>query len=80
MVTNLQRMAEGYAPIEPATGKAYQLHHVGQKADASLAILTEKVHQEKSSILHVIKESEIDRKAFDKVRKEFWKAYAQAFM
>ena len=30
-VTNLVRMQNGYPPIDPATGKAYQLHHIGQK-------------------------------------------------
>lgn len=72
-VTNLVRMQRGYAPIEPATGKAYQLHHVGQKADGTLAILTESQHQGNSAILNIVgKESEIDRKAFNATRKAFW--------
>lgn len=29
VVTNLQRMQKGYAPLDPATGKYYQLHHIG---------------------------------------------------
>lgn len=72
-VTNLVRMQRGYAPIEPATGKAYQLHHIGQKADGTLAILTESQHQGNSAILNIVgKESEIDRKAFNATRKAFW--------
>ncbi|WP_270478874.1 HNH/ENDO VII family nuclease [Faecalibacterium prausnitzii] len=72
-VTNLERMQHGYAPLDPATEKAYQLHHVGQKSDGTLAILKEAEHQGNSSILNFAgKESEIDRDAFNKTRKEFW--------
>lgn len=73
VVTNLQRMQQGYAPIDPATDKYYQLHHIGQKADGTLAILKEAEHQGNSSILNFAgKDSEIDRVAFNKTRKEFW--------
>lgn len=73
VVTNLQRMQQGYAPIDPATGKYYQLHHIGQKADGTLAILKEAEHQGNSSILNFAgKDSEINRAAFNKTRKEFW--------
>lgn len=73
-VTNLIRMREGYAPIDPATEKAYQLHHIGQKADGTLAVLTEGQHQGNSAILNIAgKESEIDRTEFAKMRAEFWK-------
>ena len=76
-VTNLERMTQGYAPIDPATGKAYQLHHIGQKADGTLAILKEAEHQGNPSVLNLIgKESEIDRQAFNEVRKAFWKSFA----
>lgn len=73
VVTNLQRMQKGYAPLDPATEKAYQLHHVGQKSDGTLAILKEAEHQGNSSILNTAgKVSEIDRGKFAKPRKEFW--------
>ena len=36
-VTNLERMQRGFAPIEPATGKAYEMHHIGEKEDGTLA-------------------------------------------
>lgn len=79
MATNLERMALGYAPIDPATGKVLQLHHIGQKADATLAVLTEAQHQGNAAILNTAgKTTEIDRIAFDKIRKEFWKAFAAA--
>jgi len=72
-VTNLVRMQRGYAPLDPTTGKAYQLHHIGQKADGTLAILTESQHQGNSAILNIVgKESEIDRQAFIATRKAFW--------
>ena len=79
-VTNLQRMLKGYAPIDPATGKAYQLHHIGQNADGTLAVLTEAEHQGNSAILNTIgKESEIYRPGFDKVRKKFWEQAGKLF-
>lgn len=43
--SNLQLMKSGYAPVEPETGSKYQLHHIGQKADSTLAILTEAEHK-----------------------------------
>ena len=71
-VTNLVRMQRGYAPLDPATGKAYQLHHIGQKADGTLAVLTEAQHQGNSAILNIAdKASEIDRPGFGNTRKEF---------
>lgn len=72
-VTNWERMQRGYAPIDPATKKAYQLHHIGQKSDGTLAVLKEAEHQGNSSVLNTDgKVSEIDRDAFSKTRKEFW--------
>ena len=73
-VTNLQRMQKGYAPLDPATGKAYQLHHINQDPNGTLAILKEAEHQGNSSILNnpKIVESKIDREAFSKIRKAFW--------
>ena len=72
-VTNLARMQKGYAPLDPATGKAYQLHHIGQKADGTLAVLTESQHQGNAAILNIFgKESEIVRSEFATTRKEFW--------
>ena len=72
-VTNLVRMQRGYAPLDPTTGKAYQLHHIGQKADATLAVLTESQHQGNAAILNIFgKESEIVRPEFATTRKEFW--------
>lgn len=73
-LTNLELMAKGRAPIDPSTGKAYELHHVGQKMKSTLAILTETEHDMPG--LHVIEKSQIDRIAFRKIRKDFWKSMA----
>ena len=72
--TNLQRMMEGLSPLD-ADGVAYELHHVGQKADSTLAILTQAEHRlgENHKIWHIFGEaSKIDRAVFDKQRAEFW--------
>ena len=80
-VTNLVRMEKGYAPLDPATGKPYQLHHINQDSNGTLAILTESEHQGNSTILNIAeKESEIDRPAFAKIRKEFWQKYAASLL
>ncbi len=75
-VTNLERMLNGKAPIDPATGKTYQLHHINQDPNGTLAILKEAEHQGNSAILNNpdIIESQIDRNAFKKIRVEFWKS------
>lgn len=49
--TNVQRVCNGLPPLDP-TGMPYQLHHIGQKADSPLAILTAKEHTGNYSILH----------------------------
>lgn len=72
--TNLQRMANGVAPLD-ANGKTYELHHIGQEADATLAILTQTEHD--NAVLHGFKTiSEIDRNAFRTQRQNFWKTMA----
>ena len=80
-MTNLEAMAKGYAPryIDPSSGRelAYQLHHVNQNPNGTLAILTEAEHQGNSVILNIFgKESEIDRQAFNAIRKKFWMDFA----
>lgn len=77
--TNLERMQKGLAALDPNTGISYELHHVGQKMDSTLAILTEAEHMQggNNSLWHAIgKESEIDRAIFDKERIAFWKSLA----
>lgn len=72
-VSNLVRMQKGYAPLDPATGKTYQLHHIKQDPNGTLAVLTEAQHQGNSTILNIFDEgSLINRTEFAKTRKEFW--------
>lgn len=78
-LTNLERMQQGLAALDPS-GKAYELHHIGQHADSTLAILTQEEHRlgDSYKIWHeLVGESEIDRAAFDKIRQAFWKNLAQ---
>lgn len=44
-VTNLERMQAGVAALDP-DNMAYQLHHIGQKPDSTLAILTYAEHMQ----------------------------------
>ncbi len=77
--TNLTRMQQGLAALDPATGEAYQLHHIGQKMDSTLSILTEAEHMQNGNnqIWHLFGEtSKIDRKVFNKQRANFWKYMA----
>ncbi len=87
-VTNLERMKRGYAAIDPITGEAYQLHHIGQSTTSPLAILTQAEHTGggNNNILHdpniadgqgvhsLMSDSE-----WTKQKREFWKAYAELF-
>ncbi len=68
--TNLQRMLSGRPPID-MDGNAFELHHIGQKNNGTLAILTKKEHDIRA--LHRTVDSEINRSAFNRTRDEFWK-------
>lgn len=77
-VTNLERMKKGYPPIDSSTGKAFQLHHINQDSNGTLAILKIKEHLGNSRVLNSVgKKSEIDRQEFEIVKKSFWKTYAK---
>ena len=72
--TNLERMRIGLSPLD-STGLPYELHHIGQNADATLAVLTQAEHD--NAALHGFKMvSEINRTEFAVVRKQFWKQMA----
>ncbi len=78
-LTNLERMRRGLAALDPATGQAYELHHIGQQMDSTLAILTKAEHMQNGNnkIWHLFEgASEIDRPIFDEQRQTFWKALA----
>ena len=81
--TNFQRMEQGLAALDSATGQSYQLHHIGQEMDSTLAILTESEHMQGGNnlIWHILGEdSKIDRAVFDKQRAAFWMNMASAFV
>ena len=74
-MTNLQRMEKGLAALDPNTGLPYELHHIGQKMDSTLAILTKAEHMQggNNAIWHKLGEaSKINRTVFDKQRQAFW--------
>ncbi len=78
-LTNLQRIKKGLAPWDPS-GTEYQLHHIGQENDGTLAILTKEEHSKYYGILHGLKtSSEIDRTRFRSIKKKFWKTYAKLY-
>lgn len=76
--TNLERMRFGYAPLD-SSGKAYQLHHIGQEADASLAILTEAEHDNPAFHIQGYEPNlKVDHGAsWTRQRKNFWKTMAE---
>lgn len=78
--TNLERMQKGEPPLD-SNGVAYEVHHIGQKNDSPLAILTQTEHRSagNNKILHPDRESsKIDRAAFEKTKKAFWKEMASS--
>ena len=79
--TNLERMNLGMAALDPATGQAYELHHIGQKVDSTLAILTRSEHMQggNNMIWHntdIISEVHAAGNNWDVRRQAFWKALA----
>ena len=85
-ITNLELMQKGMAPIDPVTGKAFELHHVNQEIDGTLAILSQAEHRGSGtySILHDLEKvgvhnAEAGDPLWDTKRKLFWKAFAGMF-
>ena len=87
-VTNLERMRQGYAAIDPMTGEAYELHHIGQSVDSPLAILTHAEHMGggNNTILHDVNitdgqgvHSILSDAEWAAQREKFWKAFAKTF-
>jgi len=81
--TNLERMQQGLAALDPATGGSYQLHHIGQQADSTLAILTEAEHMQggNNTIWHELgKLTEVHGPGnnWDTQRQRFWKDLAKS--
>ena len=79
--TNLQRMEQGIAALDPS-GTPYELHHIGQHADSTLAVLTKAEHMQggNNKIWHVFGEpSEVHGagNTWDLQRQQFWKQLAK---
>lgn len=80
--TNLQLMQQGNAAIDPLSGDYYYLHHIGQKTDSTLAILTKAEHMQNGNnkIWHIFgQSSEVHApdNTWDSQRADFWKDMAR---
>ncbi|MBQ7222791.1 MAG: HNH/ENDO VII family nuclease, partial [Bacteroidales bacterium] len=75
--TNLERMKAGLAALD-STGNPFELHHIGQRENGTLAILTRAEH-DNPTIHNFLDRSEINRTDFNKIRQEFWKKMANVF-
>ncbi len=75
--TNLERMQLGLAP-QDANGVSYELHHVGQKKDGTLAILSQTEH-DNPAIHGFLEKTEAHAAGnnWDAERQAFWKAFAK---
>ena len=74
--TNLERMKQGLAP-QDSKGISYELHHVGQKKDGTLAILTQEEH-DNPAIHGFLERTEAHAAGnnWDTERQAFWRAFA----
>jgi len=74
-------MEQGLAALDP-TGKAYELHHIGQKVDSTLAILTKQAHMQSGNdaiwhSLDITSEVHGAGNTWNITRTEFWKSMAK---
>lgn len=79
--TNLQLMQDGKAPLDP-TGQKYELHHIGQKNDSPLAILTQAEHRQSGNdaIWHTLTEgfeNPSSQGNWQSIKAAFWKDFAR---
>ena len=82
--TNAQRIQQGLSPLDPS-GIPYELHHIGQKTDSTLAILTRSEHRlgGNSKIWHEVVEAgegvhaQISEAAWGAQREMFWTKYLE---
>ena len=74
--TNLERMRQGLAP-QDSNGVSYELHHIGQKKDGTLAILSQSEH-DNPAIHGFLERTEAHAPGtnWDAERQAFWKAFA----
>ena len=74
--TNLERMQEG-VPALDKDGYSYELHHIGQRTDSPLAILTQKEH--KNTVLHwnTNTDNPSSQSGWSSQKRKFWEAIAK---
>ena len=77
--TNKDLAVIGYPPRD-SSGRATELHHIGQDKNSPLAELTPEQHRSNgnNTILHTFEDSKIDRKAFNAERMEYWKERSES--
>lgn len=75
-LSNLQRMKKGYAPLDPE-GVSYELHHLGQRQDSTLVILSKAEHRlgDKHKLWHIFEDSKILER--ESTKRAFWKTMAR---
>lgn len=74
--TNLERMQEGLAALDK-DGHAYELHHIGQRNDSPLAILTQGEHDNKALHWNTNTDNPSSQSGWNNQRKQFWEAIAK---
>lgn len=82
--TNLERISEHLAPLD-LDGIPYELHHIGQKVDSTLAILTRSEHRMGGNynIWHEVVEAgegvhaQISNSVWNMEKNEFWVSYVK---
>ena len=74
--TNLERMQEGLAALDK-DGNAYELHHIGQRNDSPLAILTQGEHDNKALHWNTNTDNPSSQSGWNNQRKHFWEALAK---
>ena len=75
-------MERELAPIGP-DGKSFELHHIGQRTDSPLAILTHSQHHAPGDyeFIHYADEGkDIGESAWNAQRREFWENMANAYL
>lgn len=80
--TNLERMQQGSAALD-SNGISYELHHIGQKIDSTLAILTKSEHVQNGNYniwhdLGLISEVHTEINNWDTQRIKFWESIAKS--
>lgn len=74
--TNLERMQDGLAALDK-DGHAYELHHIGQRNDSPLAILTRKEHDNTALHWNTNTDNPSSQSGWSSQKRKFWEAIAK---